>query len=76
MRYKLRSSKQPPRCTEPRGGSDCTPAAPALGAAANLRRRRTLVKNNEGAGLAGITGEKLTIFSLPQEVVLMVEATD
>ena len=72
MRYKLRSSKQPPRCTEPRGGSDCPPAPPALGAASNLRRRRTLVKNNEAAGVPELTGEKLTIFSLPQEVVLMV----
>jgi len=78
MRYKLRSSKQPPRCTEPRGSvSDCgSPAiietAPGPSVASNLRRRKALVKNIEGSGVSGLIGQKLTIYSLPQEIVLIV----
>ena len=75
MRYKLRSSKQPPRCTEPsqpRGSNECPAGQPEIAGGANLRRRKTLVKTSESAGAAGLTGHKLTVFSLSQDVVLMV----
>ena len=75
MRYKLRSHKQHARCTEPRpGGGDCQEEA---GPASSQVRRKQKTSEQSKASPSGASdnvflGQKLTIFSLPQDMVLMI----
>jgi len=82
MRYKLRSSKQLPRAHEPRGSSsdyhseggkeeadDGEPSTKIR----KLHRRKTLCKSSdESKGGSVKTGPLLSVFCLPQDVILLV----
>ena len=71
MRYKLRSHKQHARCTEPRPGSgDCQEDA---GPASSQVRRKQKTSEQRGATSDNVfLGQKLSVFSLPQDMVLMI----
>ena len=73
MRYKLRSHKAHARCTEPRPGSgDCQEEA-AGPASSQVRRKQKTAEQTRGASDNNVfTGQKISIFSLPQDMVLMI----
>ena len=77
MRYKLRSHKQHARCTEPRPGGDSLEDSGQGGpGTSQVRRRQKTSEQNRaspgGAAKDVFLGQKLNIFSLPQDMVLMI----
>ena len=77
MRYKLRSHKQHARCTEPRpGGDSLEDSGPGGPGTSQVRRRQKTSEQNRaspgGAAKDVFLGQKLNIFSLPQDMVLMI----
>jgi len=80
MRYKLRSSKQPPRGHDPsRGGGDQReekdegePRTKIRKTGGQLHRRKTLPKPTEEGKVAVKSGPLLSVLCLPQDVILMV----
>ena len=74
MRYKLRSHKAHARCTEPRPGSGDCQEDTAGPASSQVRRKQKTAEQTRGAGASDnvFTGQKVSIFSLPQDMVLMI----
>ena len=72
MRYKLRSHKQHARFKEPRQGGDC-PEDPGPSSGHVRRKQKTSEQTKASPSSENLfMGKKLTIFSLPQDMVLMI----
>ena len=72
MRYKLRSHKQHARFKEPRPGGDC-PEDPGPSSGHVRRKQKSSEQTKASPSSENVfMGKKLTIFSLPQDMVLMI----
>ena len=79
MRYKLRSYKQHARCTEPRPSPECQEAEDDPGPSSLVvrRKQKNVSKTDDRLGSGGsgsdvVMGLKMTLCSLPQDVILMI----